>query len=249
MPLLTQAFLLLFVFFNLFFIKAYIKKDASVVDIAWGLSFIWTSGSYLNLKQSINSLDILSFSLIFLWGMRLSIFLYIRNSKIGVDQRYVDMQKNWQPLWPITYLRVFVLQCVVSFLVATPIHVIGNNSFDISPLTYVFSFIAIIAIALEGLADWQKYSFKQKNKEDFCNIGLWKYSRHPNYFFEIVFWFAFSLMILPNKMTAISLIGALLITFFLLKISGIPLLEVKYKKRSGWEEYKKQTNRLIPFKA
>jgi len=247
MPLLVQVFILLFVFFNLFFIKAYLKKDASVVDIAWGLSFIWTSSSYLALKNTINSMDILSFSLIFLWGMRLSIFLYIRNSKIGVDQRYLDMQKNWQPLWPITYLRVFVLQCLISFLVATPIHVMGNYSFDISFATYIFSFTAIIAVIFEGIADWQKYSFKQKNKRGFCNIGLWKHSRHPNYFFEIVFWFSFSLIILPHKMAGISIIGAILITFFLLKISGIPLLEAKYKKRSGWEEYKKETNRLLPF--
>lgn len=249
-------FLINLTFFHLGFFLSLLIKRNDIADIMWGLGFvIQVLGSLL--YQELFYTDQTVFQnlitvAVLIWGLRLSIFIFIRNKGQAEDFRYKKWRKQWGKSFLIrTYFQIFFLQSILLFLIVYPV-VWVNFFHEANPDILFFGIgflIWLVGFLFESIADYQKYRFKQKaHKEDaFIQSGLWKYSRHPNYFGEVTLWWgiffmAFSLFPMPYF-----IISPLTITILILFISGIPLLEAKYKDNPEYQRYKQNTSAFIPW--
>ncbi|MCO4794855.1 MAG: DUF1295 domain-containing protein [Bacteriovoracaceae bacterium] len=243
------------IFFNLFFLIGVLKNDFSTIDIGWGLSFLavfltgYFTGSY---EASVRVLIV--GALVALWAFRLSGYILLRSVRKGTeDYRYAQWRKDWgNRVKTNAYFRVYLLQAILSVIIASPLYLIHQfqdvGQFgNVKDITGLVLFIA--GFLFESIADQQKSNFKQnsKNKNKIMRTGLWKYSRHPNYFGEALLWWGIFLIVINIVPPYYAFFGPLLLHFLLLKVSGVALLEKKYESNSEYEDYKKSTNSFIPF--
>lgn len=232
------------------FLLALLKKDNSVVDIAWGLGFLMLAllsyqAGQMYARQTIMTL------LVCTWALRLSVYILIRNRKKGEDFRYAQWREQWGENWLwMSYTKVFLLQGFIMLFISLPI--LMTNTLRSSALNNVDLLgiaICIFGIAFESTADIQLYIFKSKpwHKGKIFTKGLWKYSRHPNYFGESCVWWGIFLLALSMPFGWVSIISPILITFLLLRVSGVPLLEKRYKEDPDYREYCKTTSGFVPW--
>jgi len=238
-----------FILIHVTYLVAVLKNNFSVIDIIWGLGFVVLGAIGCNLSSWDNSRENLLFTLILIWGLRLSTFLLIRNTGKKEDFRYAQWRKQWgDQANRIAYFKVFLLQFMLMLIVGLPIFAVheGKQS-ALSLLDYLGIFIWMLGLGFEAVADHQKSVFKSKpeNKNKICQGGLWHLSRHPNYFGEALLWWGLGIISI-NTNQYWGLLGPLLINFLLLKISGVPLLEKRYENNKEYEAYKKITPRFIP---
>ena len=239
MGLLSSIFLV-FLYMCLWFVLALIKRDNSIADIAWGLGFV--AIAWFNF-ESAWLLPILCS----LWGIRLAIYLFIRNQHTGEDWRYQNWRKAWgKHFYWRTFLQVFMLQGLFMWLIALPLIVVNTPEFGIFQV--LGTLLWLVGFLWESIADWQLYRFKRNplNKGKVLKEGLWKYARHPNYFGEILVWWGIYFAALPNPNWWWLIISPLTITWLLARVSGVPMLERKYKDRPEYQAYVKNTPSLIP---
>ncbi|PIP91710.1 MAG: hypothetical protein COW01_16445 [Bdellovibrionales bacterium CG12_big_fil_rev_8_21_14_0_65_38_15] len=246
------SLVLIWLFFTGFFVVAYFKKDISFIDVGWGPAFSWLFFSFaLTSFNQLGWLQYLVAALVFAWSLRLAIYLHGRNKKKGVDPRYQELSKDWKGhYWINAYFRVYMVQMLLCLIVAAPIIVVMLSSESaIDLISIIGGIIAISGLVTESVADSQMATFQKMTPKPgkFCRIGLWKYSRHPNYFGEIVFWFGVAIVALSAQHGYLGLIGPVFLTFLLLKVSGVPMLENKYKNHPEWPAYESQTRVLVPF--
>jgi steroid 5-alpha reductase family enzyme len=243
------AIVVVVLFFHLMFFFSLLKKDNSWADVGWGLSFIILCIGLLLTKQKISIAQVLLSSLVLLWGLRLSWHIASRKRGEGEDFRYKQWREQWgkHVLW-CSYLQVFLLQCLIMLIVASPIFVVFNSSSSLNSFTLIAALFALFGLIFESLADWQLKAFKRnpKNKGRIIETGLWFYSRHPNYFGEACFWWGLGSMSFASSQSYYALIGPLVITFLLRYVSGVPMLEDKYKSRADFVAYAKKTPAMIP---
>jgi steroid 5-alpha reductase family enzyme len=241
----------LFVYMTVWFILSIVKKRNDIADIAWGLGFIALAWASLFYSGSFTLRGLFVNILISIWGIRLSLHIYRRNLNKPEDYRYATWRKQWKNWFYVrSYLQVFLLQGVFLFLILLPVFSI-HASIDAS--FGLFDFIGFIfwitGFYFEAVGDAQLTNFISNplNKGKIMQNGLWRYTRHPNYFGEVMQWwgiYIFSLTISPGL---IALIGPATITYLILFVSGVPLLEKKYAGRPDFEEYKKRTSIFIPL--
>lgn len=239
------------VFFTLIYIWSLVKKDYSIIDIAWGMGFlIVLVVGQIYLKKTDARSIILSLMVLF-WALRLSIYLYIRSKGRSEDFRYLKMREKWGKWANIrAYFQVFILQGIILLIVSSPIILILEKS--VSPLKESDLFaitIFLIGMGFESLADFQVMKFKSNpvNKGEILMEGLWKYSRHPNYFGEFLIWWGIFFLSMADGPIFFCLIGPSVLTFLLLKVSGVPMLEKKYSGNAEYASYKKRTNAFFPW--
>ncbi|MEA2020392.1 MAG: DUF1295 domain-containing protein [Patescibacteria group bacterium] len=243
--------LILFIHLNIAFIVATLRKDNSVADIAWGLGFIVVTYTAFLTKGQVTLREILSLTMVTLWALRLATHIYLRGRGRDEDFRYKKWREQWgEKALVYSYFQVFILQGFLLLVIATPlllIHSTSGRSFWISDLLGLI--IWVVGFSFESLADWQLYKFKKDpdNKGKLLTTGLWKYSRHPNYFGEVLLWWGVFLLALAHPYGLVSIIGPLAITILILKVSGIPLLEKKMEGNAEFEEYKKKTSVFVPL--
>jgi len=245
----------LFVFFHIVFFVAVFKKDFSIIDVAWGLSFLLVFlVSYLN-SDSLVSLRVTILGiLVGVWSLRLSGYILYRSIKKGKeDFRYAAWRRDWgSKANQVAYFRVFMLQMVLALIIASPLVLIFN--FPVSkPFGSLFDFLGLglwlLGFFFEAMGDYQKNKFKSisENKDKFCNVGLWQYTRHPNYFGEALLWWGIFFIIINSVPVYYAIWGPLILNFLLIKVSGVAMLEESYEKRDGFKEYKNRTHRFIPW--
>lgn len=247
--LMFVQFAAVFVFMNFWFLVAVKKRRNDIADVVWGLGFVVLAVISLFFNPSLRNGLIFTFVLV--WGARLSFHIgrrFLKKSR--EDHRYLKWRNEWGEKWVIkSWLKVFMLQGFFMLVVAAPILVSG--SFDrgawnvvnlMGALLWIFGF-AFEAVSDKQLSDFIKY---KKNGERIMKSGLWKYSRHPNYFGEVCLWWGIWLISWGVPYFYIAVIGPLAITFLILKVSGIPMLEKKYAGNKEFEEYKKRTNAFVP---
>ncbi|MGB0915987.1 MAG: DUF1295 domain-containing protein [Flavobacteriales bacterium] len=242
---------IIFVFMNIMFLIAQFIKDNSIVDIGWGLGFLSVNIGLMILTGKQSAVHIAFVIMIALWAIRLAGYIFKRNRGTGEDYRYAAWRKEWgkNVVWR-AYLQVFMLQGVIMWIVLSPAYVVFSGSgegFQIAH--YVGFFLWLIGFYFEAVGDAQMMRFKANpsNKGKVMNQGLWKYTRHPNYFGEALLWFGFGVFSLSADLWWLSLIGPAVITFFLLKVSGVAMLERKYDGNSKYAEYKRTTNAFLPW--
>jgi len=239
----------LFIFINLFYLFAIIKKRNDIADVAWGLGFILLSG--ITLIYNYNLESILVFALVSFWGIRLSSHILKKFlKKDEEDSRYKKWRSEWGAYWPLfSWLKVFMLQGVLLFVVAAPIITLAQEK-DVSVnfWTYLGVAVWVFGITYEIIGDRQLKKFISNKKDKNNKImksGLWKYSRHPNYFGEAVLWWGIWLIAFGEYFW-ISIVGPLTIFFLLRFVSGVPMAEEGYRKDEEFQEYKKKTPAMFP---
>ena len=242
----SDTLLLVFLYVNFWFILAQILKDNSIMDIAWGLGFVCISW-WIHMFYTSNISGLLM-TIVTIWGFRLGLYIFLRARKKGEDWRYVQMRKHWGQQQMIkAYFRVFLLQGFFMYIIALPL-IENDTPTHLGILQIIGLILWLIGFLWESIADWQLFVFKKdaKNKGKLMTTGLWGYSRHPNYFGEIVLWWGIYICILPNSLWWLTIISPITITWLLTKISGVPMLEKKYKNNVEYQAYIKSTNSLIP---
>ena len=189
---LLDSALLIFVHATLWFIVALIKKRNDVADIAWGMGFVWVS-IYLFLTQTPSVISSIVYAFVTIWGLRLSLHIGLRMIGKTEDFRYQKMRTDWgkNVVW-ISFLRVFMLQGFFLWVICLPIMVAGASDTEgvVNVLTFIGGLLWLIGFAFEAIGDYQLTVFikQKKNKDDIMQTGLWRYTRHPNYFGEVLIW-------------------------------------------------------------
>lgn len=241
--------LVLFIYMSLWFIIAVVKKRNDIADIAWGLGFILMAwGSFFLAGFSLNALVVNS--LVTVWGMRLAAHIYTRNKNKPEDSRYLEWRNTWKQFYLRSFLQIFMLQGLFLYLISLPVLFINisfSNRFGI--LNAAGIFIWIVGFYFESTGDRQLKEFisNPENKGKVMDRGLWKYSRHPNYFGEVTQWWGVFIYTLSASGSFFTIIGPLTITILILFVSGVPLLEKKYAGRPEYEAYKKRTSVFFPL--
>jgi steroid 5-alpha reductase family enzyme len=238
------------VYMTIWFIAAVLKKDNSVADVAWGPGFVLVAAVSLARGPGISSRKILVSSLVVLWAVRLAAAVLARNLKKGEDERYAAWRRKWgRWIIPRSFFQVFLLQGVLLVVVGLP--VIAVNASAAPPLGWpdlAGAVLWLIGFFFEAAADRELARFKRDpaNRGRLLMTGLWRYSRHPNYFGEALMWWAVFLLALPVPHSAWTVAGPVLMTLLLRYVSGVPLLERKYRGRADFEAYARRTSAFIP---
>ncbi len=246
----------LFVFFNIAYIIAQVKKNNGLADMAWGLGFVVIAVTSLLVSKTYTIYQIVITSLVALWGFRLFFYIGLRNWSKPEDFRYVNMRNKWKTKVALkAYFIVFMLQMTFLLIVSLPIQLISLIDVELDVFGYIILGIGIllwfIGFFFEALGDAQLKAFKQNkdNKGKILQTGLWKYTRHPNYFGEALMWWAIGIIGLStfSWLSVIGLIGPAFINYLLLFVSGVPLLEKKYKDNEDFQAYAKKTSIFFPL--
>ncbi len=250
--------LTLFLFFTIVFMIAQKKRNNSLADVAWGPSFIVvvvTSVSYsLIAYQRINELLLVVSILVLLWGYRLAQHIGGRMKNKGEDFRYKNMRKKWKNHPTVhAFFKVFITQGFIAYMISLPIQLLTHFNPDTS-ITWLLTIGILVFMSgfiVQTVADFQLQMFKSnpKNKGKIMRSGLWKYSRHPNYFGESTMWWALFIISLASGVwwMIIGIISPLLITYLLIFVSGVPLLEKRYKGDKAYQAYAKKTSKFFPL--
>ena len=251
-PFLFFCFIYSYVIHWIFFIHAYSKQTEHYFDAIGSFTFISLSIIVVSYTRNFYSL-IIGF-LVMIWTIRLGSFLFNRIKKSGRDTRFTEMKKNffWFFMtWNLSALWVF-LSYVAGLVAMTSINVI-----DIGIKEYIFLIfgvlIWVIGFLIEVISDYQKKIFREDiaNRDKFISHGLWSWSRHPNYFGEILLWIGITIIALPifKGWDYIALISPIFIYYLLVKVSGIPMLEKSANEKWGndpnYITYKKNTTILF----
>jgi len=228
-----------------------ITKDTSIVDIVWGLGFVlvvWVVNARADGNSGRRWLLVVLTSI---WGLRLSGYLAKRNLGHGEDYRYRAMRRHYGPKFPIiSFFTVFLLQGVLMFVVSLPVQ-LGQvrRTPDVGVLGYIGAAVWLVGLGFEAIGDWQLAKFKSKpeSKGQVMDQGLWRYTRHPNYFGDACIWWGLALIAAESGLGAIGFIGAIVMTVLLRRVSGVVMLEKTIgKRRAGYDEYIKRTSPFIP---
>lgn len=240
-----------FLYMNVWFILSIVKKRNDIADMAWGLGFVLISWLAFFINSNFYPIALMVNLLVTLWGLRLFVHIYMRNNKKPEDYRYRNWRNEWGEFFLIrSYLQVFILQGFFLFLIALPILFINNTSLQ-GNLTIQIAGIIVWATGFyfEVVGDAQLAAFikNPRNKGKLMESGLWKFTRHPNYFGEVTLWWGIFLVALSFPGGLLTIVGPLTITLLILFVSGIPLLEKKYESRPDFEKYKKKTSIFFPW--
>lgn len=226
----------------------------SFVDIAWSLAFAPVAVWYAIAGSGWEPRRWAIAALVTGWSLRLGIHLCQRIAQHHPkeDPRYAVLRKRWQDNLPGKFLKFFLAQGLLVWLLMLPVFLISLQS---SPTFQLFEIIGLslwlVALIGEGIADAQLKRFKSTNTDSnaVCKVGLWRYSRHPNYFFQSLLWWALFLIALPAPWGWAAIVAPLAMLFFLLRVTGIPLTEkLAVGKRGGiYRDYQRTTNAFVPW--
>jgi len=236
---------------GLFFWYAATKKTDVVTDLSYSLSFFLVALMIIVLNWSGGIVALIPAALTMLWALRLGSYLFTRINKTKVDHRFDEMRD-----YPLRFARFWILQAVAVAVILLPVAVSVARP-ELKRSFGVFESLGlllwVVGFLVEFVADAQKSRFKNTGTPGFIATGLWRYSRHPNYFGEAVLWWALLVYIAPvlSGPFILAALGPTFITLLLLFVSGIPLLEksadAKYGADPGYVEYKRRTSIFIPL--
>lgn len=247
--LLQNATLIVFVFMVIMFLIAQRIKDNSIVDIGWGLGFVLIAIScFLQSEQTLP--QTIALALIAVWGIRLATYIYSRNIGNGEDYRYAQWRKDWGKYVVVrAFFQVFMLQGFIMLIVSSPLYVIFSEPISLTWNVYLGILIWMVGFYFEAVGDYQMKKFKANpdNKGKVMRQGVWKFTRHPNYFGDATQWWGVFVLALASPYWYVAAIGPAVMHFFLVKVSGVALLEKKYEGNPKYADYIQSTNAFIPW--
>jgi steroid 5-alpha reductase family enzyme len=225
------------------------RRDVSIVDSLWSLFFIVMTMVYLLLAPAVTERAFLVLFLVGVWAVRLSAFVTRRNWGKQEDYRYQEIRRRNEPgFWLKSLYLVFGLQAILAWIISLPLL---TGVLTLSPLgwiDYAGMALWLIGLVFEAVSDAQLAAFKERpdSAGKVMDQGLWRYSRHPNYFGEACIWWGFWLLGVSYSAWW-TLVSPLLMTYLLLRVSGVALLERDIgERRPGYREYARRTNAFVP---
>lgn len=249
--LLVQSVAVILIYFVTLFVIATAIRNNSIVDMAWGPGFVLvTSFAYVNAGFYTMRATV-AMGLVALWGLRLATHIMKRNWGKPEDFRYANWRQEWGK-WvvPRAFFQVFLLQGFFMLVVASPVLLIqAAPQPGFGWLEAVGLAVWLVGFYFESVGDRQLRDFKADpvNKGKIIESGLWRYTRHPNYFGEATMWWGLGLMALPVPFGWVGMIGPATITWLLMFVSGVPMLEKKYRGRPDFEAYAARTSAFFPW--
>lgn len=245
------SLIVLLIYMSAIFALALRLKDNSIVDIAYGVALVLSCGAAFLVYGNGHPRQWLVIALISIWGLRLACHIFLRKQGEGEDFRYRQWREEWGDtfIWR-SFLQIFMLQGAIIFLVSLPaLLVINAPGHKLGLFDSLGILVWLIGFGFEAIGDWQLLCFKRKpeNRGKIIQSGLWRYTRHPNYFGEALLWWGLFLIALKVPYGAVAVLSPLLINFLLLKVSGIPMLEAKYRDNPHFSAYKERTNAFFPW--
>lgn len=230
-----------------------IVRDASIVDLVWGLGFVLSSWTVVLVGDGVESRMLLIAGLVTVWGLRLSGYLAWRNIGSGEDRRYQRMRAHWgERFWLISLGTVFLLQGVIMWIVALPVQLAGtaDQPANLGVLAGIGVAIWAVGLFFETVGDAQLARFKADpaNEGEVMDQGLWRYTRHPNYFGDFCVWWGIFLVAAETVPARWAVIGPILMSVMLMKYSGVGMLERSIgKRRPGYADYVRRTSTFFPL--
>ncbi len=226
-------------------------NNAAIVDAGWGSGFVIVALVYLFMADGFIGRRILLCSMAGIWGGRLALFLLNDRILSGKpeDGRYQDFRAKWKSGIERKFFLFFQFQAVLVVLFSAPLLLVASNGHpEITPLEWTGVAVWAIGLVGEATADSQLKKFKDNpgNRGRTCQSGLWRYSRHPNYFFEWVIWVSYSLMALAAPCGWIGILSPVGMLFILLRVTGVSLTE-EHALRTRGEEYREYQRTTSPF--
>ncbi|MFT3775706.1 MAG: DUF1295 domain-containing protein [Minicystis sp.] len=223
-------------------------RDSSIVDIFWGLGFVliaWITFA----AAGASPRGLLTAGLTTLWGVRLAGYLAWRNIGKGEDPRYVAMRRRHGDRWPLRSLFiVFGLQGALMWIISLPVQAAIRAPAAIGALDLIGAVLVLTGVLFEATGDFQLAWFKKDpaNRGKVMDRGLWRYTRHPNYFGDfLVWWGLFAIALSASAWWTV--VSPALMSFLLLRVSGVTLLEKSLRARPGYEDYVRRTSAFFPW--
>ena len=230
------------------FVFSLIFSNASVYDPYWSVQPIVIAFAFL-IGKPLSLVNLLPVIAIVLWGVRLTAnWAYTFMGIEHQDWRYTMLKEKTGAFYPVVnFVGIHLVPTLVVYACVMPVvEVLNSTSLTLNALSVVFFAVSVLAMVLQLVADSQMHAYRKHKATPFIRVGLWKYSRHPNYLGEILMWWGiglYALSVMPDKWFVI--VGAILNTLLFLFVS-IPLAEGKQSKKEGYDLYKKQTRALLP---
>jgi steroid 5-alpha reductase family enzyme len=235
------------------------RRNFSYVDIGWSLNFALIAFACAAVGDGWAVRRVVFTSMVALWSLRLALHLAGRIIGQPEEGRYIKLRESWgrkssgsHASLNLKFFGFFQFQALLNILLCVPVYLVSANTEpQLQTLELVGIALWVIALAGESIADVQLAAFKQiaANRGEVCDRGLWKYSRHPNYFFESLIWCAYAVFALPSPHGWMALSAPLLMLFFLLKVTGIKATEEQSLRSKGekYRRYQQRTSAFIPL--
>ena len=248
---LNAAVAAVIVYMLLWFIVSLVLKRNDVADVAWGGGFIVAALAALVSRGVVTDRAVLVIVLVIIWGARLVLHIGLRSRGKGEDARYRKWREEWGNHVALrSFFQIYILQGVLLLVISLPVvRVITAPESPLAFLDLLGAAVWVIGFLFEAISDWQLLQFKKEpaNKGKVITTGLWRYSRHPNYFGEVTLWWGVFLLALGAPGGWMTIIGPITITGLILGMSGIPMLERKYEGNAEFAEYKRRTSAFFPL--
>ena len=250
--------LALIIFMHIAFVVGTALKNNGIIDSFYGLGYIVVAWTSLILMGTFSIRQIITTLLVSLWGFRLFIYVTVRNWGELEDYRYQAIRRSYgDKVLSKSYGKIYLFQGLIIFLVGFPALFINSTEttptlsiFEISAFSLLLGVIVwIIGFYFESIGDYQLRKFKKnpENKGQIMDQGLWKYTQHPNYFGEVTMWWGIFIIALGVPWGFITIFGPIFITYMIIKVSGVRLLNYRYRKDEKYAEYKRRTSAFIPW--
>jgi steroid 5-alpha reductase family enzyme len=238
-------------YMSLWFVYSWLKRRNDVADVAWGLGFVLLAWTSFFLSGASGTRGMLVGILVSIWGLRLAWHIQARNRGKAEDYRYLAWRREWGKWFYLrSYVQVYLLQGTLLFLIALPVLAINRSAGGtLGLLDGLGVCVWLGGFIFESRADAELTRFAKDplNRGKLLQSGLWRYTRHPNYFGEVAQWWGIWLVALGTAGGWFGIIGPLTITILILKVSGIPMLERKMAENPDFAEYKRRTSVFLPW--
>jgi len=238
--------------FTILWVASLILRNSSIVDMWWGPGILLIGLTYFLTTAGAQSRGRVIVALLALWAIRLAWHIGARNIGHGEDFRYAKWRRErgaaW---WWFSYFKVFLLQSVIAWIVSLPLYyaIAPVAPVGLTPLDFAGIIVFAIGFLFEAIGDEQLRRFKAdpSSKGKILDTGLWRYTRHPNYFGEALLWWGFGLFALATG-GYLGLVGPAIMTWLLIRVSGVSLLEETLKSsKPGYAEYIRRTSAFVPM--
>ncbi len=246
---------IVFVLFTLAWLLSLWLRNFSFVDVTWSYSLAFLAPLYFVAGAGMVERKIIAMTIAMVWSIRLGTYLLVRVARHHPheDVRYAVLREGWKDRLALYFFGFFQAQALLILLLSFPILLACvNPAPQLHPIEIAGALVWLIGIVGEATADGQMAAFKRDpaNKGEVCQAGLWRYSRHPNYFFESVIWIGFWLFACGSPWGWVTVYAPALIIYFLLRVTGIPLTEECAVKSKGdaYREYQRTTSAFIPWR-
>ncbi|MCX7809614.1 MAG: DUF1295 domain-containing protein [Leptospiraceae bacterium] len=237
---------------SLLFILGKIFNNMAIVDFGWSINFSLIAFYLIHTTKEISKISLIFYIMVIIWSFRLAFYLLFTRILFKPEEgRYLKLREKWKKHLDVKFFIFFQFQAITNVILSVPLFLTLYQNKEIQINHYIAIIIFIIGFIGESIADFHLYYFKKNpnNKNKTLKTGLWKYSRHPNYFFELVIWFSFGLYHINLEYGYVAFVSFFILLFFILKITGIPATEEQNLSSKGedYKNYIENTSPLIPL--